>query len=385
METVPCNLCGAEANRLRHEVPVDDRGLRFYRYARRAPADCTGAFRIVECVQCGLLYTNPRLDARQLGQVYGDGSVLGGNWRSFERYLFAEEQPDDLGDPRRGEAWRAADQTWKLDILKTYGVRPGATILDVGCGRGEFVAAARAQGYDAVGVDVAPDRIAFGRERLGLGPHLAVADAGGGLPPLLAGRRFDAITLWDVIEHLRDPKDALAALRPSSHGRTRLFVHTMTVDSGAYRWFGRRWYYIYPPIHLYYFSSQTMRALLERAGFDPVGEAQGPAKRLTPWRLVTARLRGLANHLMFAIYGPRRSVWRLLRPLLRPWQGSISDARMEQRLENLYPGYYSGRFRDEVVFIAHSRAPATAGPPAPLEVLTQGRSDTVKPLVVCKS
>ena len=91
----------------------------------------------------------------------------------------------------------------------------GARILDVGSGFGSFVMAARHQGpYDAIGTEIAPYEVNFARRRL---ERMRPQDdpqriyLGGGIfDPGLEGMTFDAITFWNVIEHIDDYKQVLA-------------------------------------------------------------------------------------------------------------------------------------------------------------------------------
>jgi hypothetical protein len=78
-------------------------------------------------------------------------------------------------------------------------------LLDFGCGWGEFPALASLLGFHACGVDRAPDRQDGSR---GLGvcvfPDLEAA---------ALGRKFHAVTLFEVLEHIEEPLELLAALR----------------------------------------------------------------------------------------------------------------------------------------------------------------------------
>jgi hypothetical protein len=131
----------------------------------------------------------------------------------------------------------------------------------------------------------------------------------------------------------------------------------MSLDSLTYRLFGAKWYFIHPPIHLYYYSHATLRALLERAGLAVLAVEPDDSRSPTPLRLARAVTLGWLNRLMFQIYGRPRGWGRALRPLLRPLQGRLSDERMAERVANLYPGHYAGRMRDVFVWVS---APAEA-------------------------
>ncbi len=74
--------------------------------------------------------------------------------------------------------------------------------------------------------------------------------------------------MWHVLEHLRDPQAALAAvrrlLRPG--GEVILGVPNLSCAS---RWcFGEHWCGWNLPRHLHHFTVKTIKRLLEEAGFD---------------------------------------------------------------------------------------------------------------------
>jgi MPBQ/MSBQ methyltransferase len=85
---------------------------------------------------------------------------------------------------------------------------PGARILDVGAGYGSFVVLARQRGFDAIGTEIAPFEIACARQRLARErpadlPSEVFLDRGI-FHPALTGRQFEAVTFWNVLEHVAD-------------------------------------------------------------------------------------------------------------------------------------------------------------------------------------
>jgi SAM-dependent methyltransferase len=89
----------------------------------------------------------------------------------------------------------------------------GASILDVGSGYGSFVLAARKKGLHAVGIETAPFEVGYARARLSE-EVLGVDDEkvylnGSGLELPLGSESFDAVTLWNVLEHVEDYKRLL--------------------------------------------------------------------------------------------------------------------------------------------------------------------------------
>ena len=81
-------------------------------------------------------------------------------------------------------------------------IAPGASVLDWGAGTGAFVKAAAASGFAAKGWDVNP----VARIKL---TELGVVD---GDP-----YRFDAVTMWDTIEHMEQPGEVFKSIKKGGH------------------------------------------------------------------------------------------------------------------------------------------------------------------------
>ena len=84
-------------------------------------------------------------------------------------------------------------------------VRKKARLLDIGCAYGPFLAAAREQGFEVMGIDPVPDAVEYVKNTLGI-------DAEQGFFPTDSPRvmgQFDVITLWYVIEHFEEPEAVL--------------------------------------------------------------------------------------------------------------------------------------------------------------------------------
>jgi SAM-dependent methyltransferase len=151
-------------------------------------------------------------------------------------------------------------------------------LLDVGAAYGYFVKAAREAGWDASGVELAPEVAREAAKLAGAeiiaGDFLEVALAPG----------FDVITMFDVIEHVRDPLAWLVRARELLAPGGLLVIETGDVASRWARLLGRHWYFLDPPQHLFYFTGAGLEALLLRAGF-----------RAPPQRWRSGRWVSLAN------------------------------------------------------------------------------------------
>lgn len=243
MIRVPCNLCGRDEWRVR--FPATLNGVHTPQVdAFRCTSPGYGHHpQIVQCDHCGYVYANPRWSDEELMAAYGAVED--------ETYL-AERAGREL-------TFRAH----LAHMERLTGPANGRSLLDVGAYIGVFVEVAAAAGWNAEGVEPS-DWAAAAARRRGLPVITGTQHA-----PQLDGRHFDVITMWDVIEHVSDPKGELGKARELLTPGGWLVVHTMDIDSWLARIMGRRWPWLMD-MHLHYFSRRTLAEMLRRAGFDVV-------------------------------------------------------------------------------------------------------------------
>jgi SAM-dependent methyltransferase len=149
----------------------------------------------------------------------------------------------------------------RLALLKSL-VPPPASLLDAGAGRGRFVLAAAAAGYDASGVEPSA-RGAESAARAGARVRRTSIE---GAELDLAS--LDVVTLWHVLEHLEDPGTALTAIRGWLRPGGGLLVGVPNLGSLQAGIGGERWYHLDVPRHRIHFTVGGLQALLERHGFE---------------------------------------------------------------------------------------------------------------------
>lgn len=135
---------------------------------------------------------------------------------------------------------------------------PGARLLDVGAGRGRFVAAARAAGYEAWGIEPA----GRGAESRALLTQAGVQEAD------VAPGSVQVITMWHVLEHLQDPGLALARAASWLVAGGGLLVGVPNLDSLQARLGGEFWYHLDVPRHRVHFTPRGLEVLLRSHGFS---------------------------------------------------------------------------------------------------------------------
>ena len=222
-ERVPCPGCGSEraAPELvgRDPISLDD-------------------FPVVRCARCGLAYVNPRPDAAHLPGYYPN-RYFGARHPLFKQQLMAL-RARKLGVPP-----------------------PGARLLDVGCGYGDFILACRARGWSVVGAAQEASPIFAWKEMLGL--EVVTVDALAALPDA----SFDVITLWHVFEHLADPRALLTEARRLLKPGGRLLIEVPNYGGWHGRLGGAAWHHLDVPRHLLHFDRGTLASMLSSAGLEP--------------------------------------------------------------------------------------------------------------------
>lgn len=256
MEHVRCNLCGANDAVVRYPDTVTGSETNSEDWSAFA---CTSAgygrhHQIVQCRNCGLVYTNPRAGQREILDTY----------EAVEDRLYLEE--------REGRVLTFERHLEPLERMT--GSPEHRALLDVGCHIGVFVEIASQHGWDAWGVEPSHWAVEHARAR-GLNVVCGTLETVD-----LPEQAFDVITMWDVIEHLTDPRGtidrAYELLRPGG----LLVIHTIDIDSAFAGILGPRWPWLMQ-MHIFYFSRRTLRAMLEQCGYEVISDQpQGRYLRL---------------------------------------------------------------------------------------------------------
>jgi len=270
-----CALCGSSSDAERRAAGWD------FEYGTT-----TQEFTFWRCA-CGGVYLNPRPAREALGRIYPS---------NYYAYAFTGK----LGPlVRRVKA--LADRSKVRQYLEY--LRPGARVLDIGCGDGHGLAELReAAGFDLdlAGVEFSTDAVSAAREH-----GIDVAE-GRAEEVSLPDGSFDLVIINQLIEHVRDPAALLRSiagwLRPGGH----VFVETPNLDSADARLFKRRYWGGYHfPRHFHLFDTTTLARLAADQGLVRVS--------LKP--LVCPQFWIISGHNRLAAQGRRKLAEALFDPL----------------------------------------------------------------------
>jgi len=254
-----------------------------------------GSLAMLRCPGCGTARLAPTPGDEVLAAAYAR-DYYGGAGRKF-----------------RGPAGGAFARAHAVRARRAARLRAGAgRLLDVGCGAGELLLAMRARGWSVEGTERTAGSAARVPAVPGLRVHVGELEA----LPLPAGR-YDVVTLWHVLEHLRDPLAALrrahALLAPGGH----VLLAVPNAASWQARLFGRHWFHHDPPRHLWAFAPSGLAALLAQAGFAP-----GPMRTFS----LAQNPYGVLQSTLNAIGFPRDRAYDLLKGVSRSAGAGLVDA-----------------------------------------------------------
>jgi len=136
-------------------------------------------------------------------------------------------------------------------------------LLDIGCGSGTFLALAKKKGFTCYGMDVSENAVDAAQRQYDL---IVRRGEIGKLD--WEGLRFDFITMFHVLEHLRNPEDSLKYAASLLATGGSLIIQVPNAGSLQARVFGKRWYGLDVPRHLINYTSRSLQTLLHRCGLN---------------------------------------------------------------------------------------------------------------------
>ena len=215
---VPCRACGSDRQRHLYEVE---------------------GYAIDRCLACGFVQVRDEPAPELLEKIYAVLHLKHSTYRSEEAAVVENGR--------------------RLKLLDKL-VPRGARVLDAGCASGDFLQAAKAS-FSLSGMDISAAAIEVAKAR---NPELATRLWAGRIEDIAPDRGpFDAIVLWDVIEHVWDPVGTCRSLFEHLVPNGLLLLSTPDSGAMAARLMGKRWAFMIPPEHLGLFSQKGLRRLVE--------------------------------------------------------------------------------------------------------------------------
>jgi 2-polyprenyl-3-methyl-5-hydroxy-6-metoxy-1,4-benzoquinol methylase len=246
-----CNLCGSSESYFLHQIPD------LWLARNRITAD------FYQCCNCGLIYQFPQ--------------PLPETWP----ILYPENY--SVYQPARSSWVQRLGQMKRSQVVLRY--KSSGKLLDIGCGNGEFLLHMRSRGeWELVGIEH-NKRIA---ESLKSEQQLDIF-----MDPLedisFQSSSFEVITMWDVLEHLPDPRSSLQECRRILKPGGVLVLRLPNYESIDAQLFGKCWAGLDSPRHFFVFGKTNIGLLLDETGFSiqeihtKVGEYLNFVKSIQFW------------------------------------------------------------------------------------------------------
>jgi SAM-dependent methyltransferase len=198
-------------------------------------------YQLFRCTACSLVWLNEPPAKSEIGDHYGS---------DYDRTIAVASQSPDHWLPRREELLR---------------LKPGGAVLDLGCGSGGFLATLKGPSWKLYGIEMSQSAANMARSRCGAEVFVGdVLDA-----PFSPGS-FDAITAFNVMEHVYEPNEVLARVAKWLKPDGVFYTMMPNIDSAGARIFRSYWYALELPRHLYHFSPTTLKMLARSSGLQEV-------------------------------------------------------------------------------------------------------------------
>jgi 2-polyprenyl-3-methyl-5-hydroxy-6-metoxy-1,4-benzoquinol methylase len=218
-----CRLCGSNNNKLLYRKET---------------------FNIIECQNCGFIFSD--------------------KWEKFsDKAAVVQESPARVEQVK--EAFDRDKNVYfdrfKNDIKYLTGSKETGKVLDVGCGFVYFLALMKKSGWETHGTDIDEAAVEFCRK------HLSIDVKCGELKENeYPGGFFDAITLYNVLEHIPDFQGTMGIVKKILKPGGTLIINVPNAGDLRRFFLGQNWAH-FREHHIWYFSKKSIVFLLKKYGF----------------------------------------------------------------------------------------------------------------------
>lgn len=203
---------------------------------------------LFSCIKCRLIFVDPLPNSENIyTKDYFSGAADGFGYVNYD----IDKEP------------MKATFNKYIDLFDTHG-KPQGKLLDIGAATGFFLSIAKSRGYEVSGVEISDYASNIARKR---GIDVKTGNLTSSNFP---DGFFDVITMFDVLEHIKDPFAELLEAKKILKKDGLLVINSPNGQSLMARFLKTKWHLILPPEHLFYFSPKNLSLFLEKSGFKVV-------------------------------------------------------------------------------------------------------------------
>ncbi len=206
---------------------------------------------LTQCNKCKHIFADLDLDYNDLKKIYS------------KDYFFGEEYIDYLKDKKQIEK----NSKDRLKVIKKFFSNTNQlNLLEIGCAFGFFLNTVKSNFNKVFGIDINLDGIDYAKNNFKLDARCSdLLDM-----DTKVVQNIDIFCMFDVIEHLVDPKKIISFIGNNTKKNSYLFITTGDINSLNAKINGKNWRLIHPPSHIHYFNKKTITLLLENNGFEVI-------------------------------------------------------------------------------------------------------------------
>ena len=259
MEIVACNLCGS----MEHTLYLESKDFINKK---------EGIFSVVRCKGCGLIFTNPRPDKTEMIAYYPASTpyyvfsekdlkpmkVLTGIYKFLLQYFkgyFPEKPSTVFHKALLYPIYLIKKNKFNVDTIPDY--IPGGTLLEIGSSYGRFLYTMKNLGWNVKGIEMSHEAVAIGKKVFGLDLICQDIDV-----VSFEADTFDVIIMRMVLEHVFSPDKTIQNISRWLKPDGQLMLVIPDISGFEARLFGKYFYGLQLPNHLYHFSPETISKYL---------------------------------------------------------------------------------------------------------------------------
>jgi SAM-dependent methyltransferase len=202
---------------------------------------------VFKCGECGLGILDPRPDREELRKLYE---------KDYFDSQYREGIQPDSPEMRR----RISQEDHRIRFFRKF--KGGGSVVDIGCGMGYFLYAARQAGYNVAGVDISDHAAAYVMKNLQIPVRIGHIDTID-----LQESSVDVITMWHFLEHTDDPRLYIAKVSRWLKPEGLLVIDIPNYEGTDAQKTWSNWVGWQLPYHFYHFTPGTLSLLLSQHGF----------------------------------------------------------------------------------------------------------------------
>lgn len=209
-------------------------------------------YKFFKCLNCHLYWLEFKDSYSRFIQKY----YQEGYFKGDKKYRAYADYEDDK---------KIIQKNMQKYLEKIRNFKSSGNLLDIGCALGFFIEICQKNGFNSYGLDISKYAVNIANK---IAPNRAILGsiAKNGFKNIL----FDVITMFDLIEHLKDPRKDLAKIHTMLKDNGILVIQTGDSGSLWTKIVDKCWHFFAPPQHLFFFNKKNITEILKQSGFEVI-------------------------------------------------------------------------------------------------------------------